>query len=165
MTTENKNALQAKEQQALVGIDKVFTAGTTLTFKGTSYTPATMKAAISADLAAAATTATAKAAVTVAVTNEKATRTTATQILTFIRDYILLTAGSDAVSTLQLFGLTPPKTPTKTVKIKANAVARGAETRKLRGTIGKKAKLEIQAPPVEETTTAPAALVAPSPSK
>jgi hypothetical protein len=165
MTTPSKIEIQAQEQQALVGIDKHFPAGTTLTFKGTSVTPATMKGDISADLAAAAVTASAKAAVTVAVKNEKLTKAKALQTLQFLKDYIVLTSGNEAATVLQDCGLTPPKTPVKTVKVKANAVLRGAETRKLRHTMTKAEKKALQAPPVVDVEPAALALPAATPSK
>jgi hypothetical protein len=165
MNTPNKTQTQAQEQQALIGIDKHFPAGTTLTFKGASVTPADMKGEISADLAAAAATASAKAAVSVAVQAEQLTRTKARQTLTFLRDYILLTAGKDATAILQDCGLTAPKTPVKTVKVKAKAVLRGAQTRVLRHTMTKAERKAIQAPPVADIEAAPLALPAPAPAK
>jgi hypothetical protein len=165
MNTPNKTQTQAQEQQALVGIDKHFPAGTTLTFKGVSVTPASMKADLSADLAAAAATTTAKAAVTVAVKNEQLTRAKARQTLTLLRDYILLTAGNDAAAILQDCGLTAPKTPVKTVKVKAKAVLRGAQTRVLRHTMTKAERKAIQAPPVTDIEATALALPPAPPAK
>ena len=160
MPRQNKTTIQTQEQQALVGIDKHFPAGTTLTFKGASVAPADMKKDITLDLVAAATTASAKAAVTVAVKNEQLTRVKAHQTLALLKAYILLTAGIEAPAILQDCGLTPPKTPVKTVKVKANAVLRGARTRRLRHTMTKAQRRAIQAPPVADIAPAQLALPA-----
>jgi hypothetical protein len=70
----------------------------------------------------------------------------------------LIGAHGKTSAILTAFGFTPAAPVVKSVQVKANAVLRGAATRKDRHTMGPKQKAEIKAPPVTieaQATVAP----------
>jgi hypothetical protein len=61
-----------------------------------------------------------------------------------LQQFLQATYGPDGGVALEQFGLAPAKAGKKTVQVKAAAVDKALETRKLRGTLGKKQKKSIK---------------------
>jgi hypothetical protein len=158
----SKATNQTNERQALVGIDKYFKEGTVIPILGTSYMPVQLKAAIQADLDAAAVTQTAHASWLLAVQEERTAHATAHGVLLGLKSYLVSQYGKTKVDVLTDFGFTTPKVPRTTPATQVAAAAKAKATRKARGTLGPKQRLAITGAP--EPAAAPVPTPAPAPA-
>src|ERR1700722_20047772 len=120
----NKAANEKTQRQALVGIDKYLKDGVAIPVLGTSYTPAQIKAAIQADLDAAAATQTAHAAWLTAVQEEHTKHATAHGVLLGLKTYLVNTYGKARVDVFTDFGFSPPKVPSTSAATRVAATAK-----------------------------------------
>ena len=155
MGSINKAANQKTQRQALVGIDKYLKDGTVIPILGTSYTSAQIKAAIQADLDAAAATQTAQAAWLTAVQEEHTKHVTAHDVLLGLKAYLVSTYGKAKIDVFTDFGFTTQKVTRPSAETRVAATAKAKATREARHTLGKKQRLAIKAvpDPAPETAT------------
>jgi len=109
MATSSKATNQKTQRQALAGIDKYLVDGTVIPIFGASYTPVQIKAAVQADLDAAAATQTAYAAWRAAVQEEHTKHATAHGVLLGLKTYLVTAYGKARVDVFTDFGFTSPK--------------------------------------------------------
>jgi hypothetical protein len=142
MPTTNKTKRTVKDQKILAAIAQHYGGAATITLGGTTYTPAQLSQVFQSDVDAAKATESAKTQVKLAVVAEKKTAKQATATAKALRSHLIGTYGGDSAIVAD-FGFTP-KTPTVTVAAKAEAIQKSSETRKARGTKGKRQRLEIK---------------------
>ena len=154
-------------------MDKHLASLTSILIGGTTYTVPTLKAVFQADIDAINAADAAGTQWKEQVVKAQATRAESARVRSALRTYLIGQYGADAVGILEDFGFSPPKSPgPKTVGMKAQAVERGAATRKARHTMGKNQKKAVKgtittivtdpAPPVSPPAPTPVAS-APSP--
>ena len=177
MGTTNKNTVLANNQRVSDGVNKHLAKVKNLTLAGVPYTAASLKATFAAETDANNALDQSRAQLKEQVATARTARAKASAARKALKAYVLGNFGAQAVSVLEDFGLTPPKTPgPKTPLAKAQAAARAKATRQARHTMGSRQRLSIQADPVslvvqeaEGATTAssapaPTATPAPAPS-
>jgi hypothetical protein len=129
--TLNKNAALALNQKAIAGIDTYFAHVKTLTLAGTSYTPATLKAVLQAEIDSNTELDKVEAQYRQQVVAAKLARSNGRAARKGLKAYVLGTSGAQAVQMLKDFGIPVPKsTGVKTAKSKAQAADKAAATRK-----------------------------------
>ncbi len=142
---KSKADLVASNAKAMAAVDKYLSNIGPMTFDGTSYTPASLKAVFQADTDAinaadAQHTQWKQLLLTVALTHKNVAA-----MRRWLRGFVLSFFGSQAPAVLGDFGLPTPKARTaKSVVTKAVAVAKMRATRKARHTLGSKQKQEIK---------------------
>jgi len=144
MTAQTKNNTTAVETKALGGIDKYLPNATQVAIEGNTYDVGVMKKSLHDDLDAATATGAAHAALHVATAHERDTRHAAQETLRLLKAWIVFEHGKAAATVFEDFGFAPPKTPKRTVKSKAQAVAQAAATRQARHTMGKQQKKGVK---------------------
>ena len=154
--TINKATNEKNQRQALVGIDKYLKDGVAIPVLGTSYTPAQIKAAIQADLDAAAATQTAYAAWLTAVQEERTKHATAHGVLVGLKTYLVAAYGKAKVDVFTDFGFTTPKAASTPPATLVAGAAKARATRAARHTMGKKQRLAIKAAAAPAPTAATA---------
>jgi hypothetical protein len=127
----NKNAAQALDQKAIDSVDKYFAHVKTLTIAGTTYTPATLKAVLEAEIDANKAVDETEAQLRQQVVAARLARAKAQAARKGLKAYVLGTSGADAVQMLKDFGIPVPKpTGPKTARSKAQAADSATATRK-----------------------------------
>jgi hypothetical protein len=130
------------------GIDATWKKNQSLTIAGETTTPAKLKATLQAEVDATGALLAAEAAVARCRRTCKAARAASKNVRMGIKRYIVAVHGKKAEPVLTSFGLPAPKSPPRrTVDQKVEAAMQARATRKLRGTMSKKAKSKIKAPP------------------
>ena len=142
MKEPNKHTALALDQKVIAGVDKYY-ANATLALVGTSLTAAALKAVFQGDVDATNAVDSADAQYKQLVANMHSARAKASAMRQALRDYILATAGAQAVQMLQDFGMQVPKRPKNTPEAQAFAVAKRRATRQARHTMGKNQKATI----------------------
>jgi hypothetical protein len=150
---KTKQSTEKSDNRLLGGTQKHFAGSTTLQFGGGTHAVTDVTGALQKRIAAATARTAASTAFHAAVQAENAVLAQTDPLIGDYETFVRATFGND-IGVLGDFGLAPRKARVVTPKVKAQAADRALETRKLRGTKGKKQRLAIQAPPAG---TAPAA--------
>jgi hypothetical protein len=159
-TKPNKPTSLALDEKHVTAIDKYFGGLTSLTFAGSTITPAILKAVFQDDIDATLALDASEAQVKQARVKQKAARKKANATRLQLKAYIVAGYGGGAVQ-MQDFGFSAPKAPGhKTVATKATAIAKADATRAARHTMGKKQKAAIKGTVAPEAT--PSASPAPA---
>jgi hypothetical protein len=162
-TNPNKKTALALNQQAIQGIEKYLAHVKTLTIAGTVYTPANLKATLQAEIDAENSVTESQAQYRQQVVAAKAARSQGRATRKLIKAYVLTNFGADNVQTLGNFGIPVPKSPgRKTVKSKAEAAEKAANTRKLHEEAIASVDAPVSAAPAPTTPVTPATAVAAS---
>lgn len=157
----NKPTNKDLDTKAMSGVDKYLASVTQVTIAGATHTPASLKAALQADIDATNAADAARTRWKELLQTAKAARTTAARVRITLKAYLIGLHGADAVGILEDFGFSPPKSPgRKTAKAKALAVDKSAATRVMRHTMGKNQKKAVKA-----TVTASPAVQPSAPAK
>jgi hypothetical protein len=156
----NKPTNKDLDTKAMSGVDKYLASVTQVTIAGTTHTPASLKAALQADIDTTNAADAARTRWRESVQTAKAARTTAARVRSTLKAYLIGLHGADAVGILEDFGFSPPKSPgRKSAKAKALAVDKSAATRAVRHTMGKNQKKALKGtvtPPPATPTSGPA---------
>jgi hypothetical protein len=148
MSTNNipsKNAALALNQKVSAGVNKYFSKVKSITVGGTTYTPRTLLAVLSAENDAAEAVDSTRVQLSQQVATHRAAKASAGALRSELRTYILGTYGAKAVQMLGDFGMSAPKyTGNKSAATKAQAVVQGKATREARHTMGKNQKKPIK---------------------
>jgi hypothetical protein len=156
----NKNTAVATNQKAILGIGKHFAKVKTVSLAGTSYTPATLKALLQAEIDANNALEGSRAQYKEEVASARTTRAKAAAARKGLRAYILGNYGAGAAQMLADFGMVPPKPMgRRSVQVKAQAATQAAATRKAHDA-AKKQVATVVAPTAAQAT--PPAHVAPA---
>jgi hypothetical protein len=158
MTTTNRSSTQGKDQQVIVGIKQDLQSMSSIPLGATTYTPTSLVALVQSRIDAGNAVVTAKANWQGAVKTYDAINTQVTLIERELRNLVIATFGPTSPK-LADFGFAPPKKAELTADEKAAAVAKRAATRKARGTMGKKQKLEIKGTVATPATGATPAVI------
>jgi hypothetical protein len=154
----SKTTALEQNQKAIEGVDKYLAHTKTLVVAGTSYTPASLKAVLQAEIDGNKSVDSDRAQYKQQVVAARQARAKGRAVRKGLKGYLLTNFGSDAVQTFEDFGFTPPKTPVRTAKSKAQAVDKAVATRE--------AKKEAIATHVATPPTPPApAAVTTTPAK
>jgi hypothetical protein len=148
----------ARDQKIIDAIAEHLSGSATITLGGVAYKAKDLQSQFQAEIAAAKTTLSAKTAWDQAVLAEEKTITEVTALYKALKAYVIGTYGATSAVVAD-FGFTP-KTTTPSVATKAQAIEQRAATRKARGTLGKKERLEITGAAPAVINGAPAAPVA-----
>ena len=151
--TPNKNTALALNQKVAAGVDKYFSKVKSLTIGGTTYTPTTLKAVLTAENDASKSVDSTRAQLKQQVATHRKAKASAAALRSELRTYILGTSGKAAVQMLEDFGMSAPKTGNKTAQVKAEAVTKAKSTREARGTMGKNQTRSIHGAPEQPATT------------
>lgn len=157
-TQQNKPSVKDREQKAISGIDKHFGNATSVTMRGSAYTPAEMKSLLLSHIASVGAADSSKSAWQKAVLSERSARTQAVALLRALKAYLLGTYGPAEVGVLADFGFSAPKPRKVAAKTKAAAVDKTLATRAARHTMGPKQKKQVKGtatPPTSATTASP----------
>jgi hypothetical protein len=140
----NKNTAMALDKKAMEGVDKYFAKTRTLNVAGKTYSPAALKAVLQAEIDAISALDAGLAHVQQLVAEMRAARGKAAATRKDLKAHVLGNYGAAALQMLGEFGMEAPKsTGRKTVKAKADGVAKAQATREARHTMGKKQRLAI----------------------
>ena len=154
----NKTTAQVLDQKAIEGIDKYFAKTKSLVINGTTYTPASLKGVLQAEVDASAAVDSTRAQLHEQVASHRTAKAAAFALRKALRDYITMQYGKAALQMLGDFGMTPKKpSGTKSAQVKADAVAKAKATRKARDTTG-----VVPKTPVPGVTEQPAPAVSPA---
>jgi hypothetical protein len=149
--TNNQN----RDTRVIAGIDRHFANVAKLTIGGTDYTPASLKAVFQTDSNSIDRVVSTRQAWRQAVVDEREAHVVTARVAKALKSYIIGLYGQNAVAVLGDFGLTPPKTATKPVKVKAKAADLAQATREARNTMGSQQKKKVKGTLPEEGTTTP----------
>jgi hypothetical protein len=163
MSTINRSTTQAHDAQVIAGIKKDLQATTTLLLAGSSYTPTSLVALVQSRIDQASKVAIARASWLAEVATFQKLNAQVAPVVRGLRQYVVNAYGETS-PVLADFAFTPTKRATQTAEDKATAAVKRKETRTLRGTKGKKAKLAIKATSVPATPPAPTAPAASVPT-
>jgi hypothetical protein len=145
MNKRSNISRQAQLQKIMSGITKWFSSVSSITLAGASYTPADLQRQIQKELDQMAAADTARSAYLAAVSLVRVTRGNLNPVLRMLKSYVVSQFGdSQSASALGDFGYPPRKVREPKVKVKALAQDKSEATRKARGTLGPKQKLEIK---------------------
>ncbi len=147
---------QARYQALISGLLAFYQPGDKFDLKSGVMTRDELVAELERYIAAAEETKASQAVWRNDVQAERAVELSVRPLRQGVRGILAAKFGRDGAQLLQ-FGFSPSKKPKKTVASKSAAVAKSGETRKLRGTKGKKAKLAIKAGNAPTPTPAPPA--------
>jgi hypothetical protein len=156
----NKQDLNAinQDRTAITGIQKYWGKTKSLQIAGQAQTPAGMEGILQADIEATTAYAEAMEDVGQKRTARNAARAAAKQLLQDVKQYVVGVNGKGARTILQDLGFVIPQTPpARTTAEKSQSAEQAKATRKLRGTMGPKAKRAVKASPVDEAQVAPVA--------
>jgi hypothetical protein len=129
----NKKTALALNQKAIEGIDTYFANVKTLTLAGTSYTPATLKAVLQAEIDADNAVDKVEAQYTQQVVAAQLARSKGRAARKALKAYVLGNYGADAVQMLKDLGIAVPKPKgVKTAESKAQGAEKATATRKAR---------------------------------
>jgi hypothetical protein len=158
--TPTKLQQQNADGLLLAGTDKHYPGNASLTFGGATHTTTEIKQALNDRMSARKNTDAAKAAYDAAVKAERDTRARTGKLVLQYKGFLLVTNGED-VTALADYGLKPRKQAVVKPATRVAAAAKAKETRKARGTKGKRQRLAIKAAATEPTAATP---VAPAPA-
>jgi hypothetical protein len=159
---KSKVDTNAGDQLLADGLTKHATQIGSFLIGGKSMTVANVIAIVISPIAPSKDVAVKRAALEAAIQVERAARAESRPIVSAVKQTLqaMFVGQVDVLADFGLKGRKPPAVPPKT---KVAAAARAAETRKLRGTKGPKARLDVQAPAVEvSTAVAPGTSAAPA---
>jgi hypothetical protein len=157
MSAITLNSLKLRLQALIAGTQKHTPSGQ-LTFGGASHQVVDLIKSFQDLIAAIDAEEPARAAYLASVQAMRTAKANVGPVIQAYVDFLRALYGKD-VATLTDYGLKPKKSGSpKTVQVKAGAVAKSAETRKLRGTRGKRQKADLKA------GNAPAPAPAPAPA-
>jgi hypothetical protein len=155
-TSHSRSARIAADQALLAGVQKFLMSYPSLSVDGQTMTPANIVQFLENRINAAQAAQTAEAARTAALKSESDVRAqTAAEQLSLRQ--IAQGMFSGTPDNLAVFGLKPRKASSETATTRAAAAVKAKATRKARGTLGPKAKLEITGGSTPETSTPPKA--------
>lgn len=164
--TTNKTTATALDQKAIAGIQKYFASMKSIVLGGTTYTPATLKAAFQAEVDAIAALDTAKAQLKQHVADTTETRENTQALRSLLGSYLLASNGAGDVQMLADFGLNTPKSRgPRTAEAKAQAQAKARTTREAKKAALKNASASLAAGPATPPVVATAASVSLPPAK
>jgi hypothetical protein len=148
----------AKDQMVIQGVQKDLNTMSNLLLGASTYTPASLTALVQSRIDAANAVATAKAAWQHAAATYDAVNQQVGVVVHDLKQFVIGAFGTTSPK-LADFGFVPRTVTPLTVEQKAAAAAKRAATRKARGTVGPKKKLEITGtvPATASATTAPSA--------
>jgi hypothetical protein len=139
----NKTTALALNQKAIDGVDKYFAHVKTFTLAGTTYTPATLKAVLQAEIDGDKAVDESQAQFQQQVVAAQLARAKARGARAGLKAYVLGTSGADAVQMLKDLGIPVPKPRgIKSAQSKAQAVGKATATRQAK----KEAIASIDAP-------------------
>ena len=152
-----KVSRQAKLQKILSGISSQFSGVSSITLGGKQVLVSDLVKRIQTELDVITAVAKAKAAYGAEVQTERTTRASLSPTLRQLRSYVVGSFGDtqDSVQALEAFGYFPRKAVKLPAVEQVHAQEKAAATRKARGTLGPKAKAEIEGV-VPAVTPAPA---------
>ena len=127
--TPSKTTALALNQKAIKGVDKYLSHTKQLVVGGKTYTPASLKAVLQAEIDRDNAVDESRAQLRQQVVAAGLARANARAIRKWLKTYLLSNFGPDAVQTVEDFGMTVPKTPKRSAKSKAAAVDKAAVTR------------------------------------
>jgi hypothetical protein len=133
-----------KLQQVVTAAGEYLPAKSTLTLNGQSVTLAAFLTGLNQAITAFGAVTTARAQWASALSARQPLMTAALASVSALKQYLIVTYGKNATMLVQ-FGFAPKKPVVLTPEKKAIAVAQGRLTRKARGTMGPKAKLNVTA--------------------
>ena len=169
MPPNNHEAIITRNNSVNAGIDRYIT--TNVTIGGTTYTPAQLKAVFQAQTTALQASISSHKAWQSDVLAANAAGKAVAGVYSSLRSYLIGLYGKTAVTTLAAFGMTPPKTTTPTVAVKAAAAVKRTATRSARHTMGSTEKKKVSGnvagivvTPVTTTTVATPTVPTPTPS-
>ena len=150
-TAHNRPSRLASDQKLIAGVQQHQAQFASVSVDGQSMTSAGIVALLQGRVDAVKAVENAEAALKAAL---KAERDGRVKSSTFRSALVRLIVGMflSSPDTLAAFGLTAPKAGTKTVKVKAEAIAKSKATREARHTMGKNQKLEITGTPETPAT-------------
>ena len=141
---KGKGQVAVLAEQLVAGTAKVLTSTTSVTFLGSSFTPAQITSKLQSIVTLRSDVNTAKAATQAKLAAEASQLPTLRGFMTAYESYVRGVYGSQP-DVLAEFGLQPRKAPTPaTVEAKAAAAAKRAATRAARHTMGKVQKQAIK---------------------
>ena len=151
MGTANRVNRLAADQKLIAGVQQHQAQFASVSVDGQSMTSANIVALLQGRVDAVKAVENAEAALQAA---HKVERDGRVKSSTFRSALVRLIVGMflSSPDTLAAFGLTAPKAGTKTVEVKAEALAKSKATRKARHTMGKNQKLEITGTPETPAT-------------
>jgi hypothetical protein len=118
----NQNTALVLDQKAIDGVTKYLAGVKSLTLASTSYTPATLKAQLQAEMDAVKALNQSRAQYKQQVVATRLARTKGSAVRKALKTYVLSTYGVDAVQVFEDFGMSVPKpTGQRTAKSKAQA--------------------------------------------
>jgi hypothetical protein len=160
MASTTKRADRDAQDQALIdGISAVYAQSATLTFGSLTMAPGDLVKMLQGRIATGKAVIDADAARATAVKADLDQRAKTGKTVSAFRRFVLA-QFTNSPDTLAKFGLKVPKTGNQTVATKAKAKVKSAATRKLRNTVGPKARKKIT---VESTAAANTGTPAPAP--
>jgi hypothetical protein len=146
--------LQASYQALVSGLLVSYPPTAVFELGKETYTRDQVVAVLQGFIAQGEATKTAHQAWLSAVQTERAAELEVRPLRNGLRGIIAAKLGNDATE-MTRFGFLPKKRGKKTAATKAKAAAKAQATRKARGTVGKKQRLQIQAPPAGATAGPP----------
>jgi hypothetical protein len=155
MATVNKQTVQARDGQVIVGLQKHLQNLASLVILGVTYTPAELMALFQSDIDSANAVTTAKAKHKDLVLANRALGKKVRLVRTGLRGLVRNMFG-DVAEILADFGFTPPKVAKLTADQKAQAAQKVVATRKVRHTMGKKQKKNVKGAVSVPATPSPA---------
>ncbi len=138
---KNKTDRTARDQMIIDAIAKHYSGSATITLEGNDHKAKDLQAQFQAEVDAAKATQSAKTAYTQATLEEQTVTKQVTPLYKALRSYLIGLNGATSAIVAD-FGFTPKNT-TVDVATKAQAIEKRLATRKARGTLGKRQRLEI----------------------
>ncbi len=161
MSNINRANTQAHDAQLIAGIQKHLTTVPSLPLAGSTFAPADLVKLIQSRTDLAATIANNAATWHASLASEQALNAKLTPILRGLRQYLFNNFGATS-PVIADFGLTAPRSATKTPEQKAAAAAKAKATRVARNTMGKKQKKDVKG--AVKATLVVTPLAAPTPA-
>jgi hypothetical protein len=152
--SHSRNSEIAADQALLAGVQKFLMSYPSLSVDGQTMTPANIVQFLQNRIQASQAAQTAEAARTAALKTETDVRAETAAQQQSLRQ-IVLGMYSGSPDNLAVFGLKPHKASSETATTRAAAAVKAKATRKARGTLGPKQKLEITGSSTPETPTPP----------
>jgi hypothetical protein len=149
-----KLSVEASYQALVAGMLASYGPTATFTIRGVTYSRDQLVQRFQQRIAAAEQTKSSKNAWHADVQSERQVDIDVRLFREGMRSHLEATLGKDSAN-LRDYGFSPRKPRTKTVKVKAQALAKAAATRAARQTMGKKQRKAIKAPPAPQPTAAP----------
>jgi hypothetical protein len=139
-------AQNLRNLKVIEGIKKRLAGSASVVIGGVSYTPAALIAVFQTEVDATSEATMAEALYHQAVRKRRAAGKAAHPVRIALRRFALVQYG-DSHAALGDFGFAPDKKTTKSVKVLVAAADKAKATRAARGTMGKKQRKKVKAPP------------------